>query len=138
MVAVVPSLNGQLLLKDPQSIIAATWNRYSRTPAQTIPILSDLIISLPDTSSRFGNNPDGLINQIQSEFQGVLQRIFGNDRTITVNASYSLNDDQSDYNVNVSVSYTDPNGPGGMIGTSIRIKDGYLSYPDQIVTNTLS
>lgn len=135
MVTVV-SLEGSLYLKDPQSVIAYTLRRYSRTPKNTIPILPDLIISLPYQIAKFGREPDNLVQNIEGDLQRVFSRIFGNERQITVNVSYTKRDTIS-YDTTISIVYTTLSGELQQTGTTITLVNGRLMIPeDQISWET--
>ncbi len=130
MVAVVPSLEGSLYLKDPQSIIAYTLRKFFRTPKDTIPFLDTMIISLPWLVARFGNDPENLCNNIQSDLQNCFDRIFANDRKITVNASYET-DSTDTYFISISVIYVAKSGEIDQVGVSkIGLKNGRLTIPE--------
>lgn len=130
MTACVPSLTGSLLLRDPQSIVAYTLRRYFRQPADTISILSDLIISLPWRVAQCGKDPEALCSAIQTDLQGCLSRIFGNDRRVTVSTSFTR-DQTDEYNVTISVMFTALNGELEQTGTTISLdKNGRLVIPE--------
>lgn len=133
MVNVVPSLEGSLLLKDPQSIIAYQLRRYFRMPKDTIPILADSIISLPWQVARFGKEPDILASNIQSDLQTVLLRIFGDDRKVTVTTNSISNGDDS-FDITISVIYGLANGEITQTGTTISLgSDGRLKIPEDTI-----
>jgi len=125
----VPSLEGKLYLSDPQSVIAYQLRRYSRTHADTIPILSDLIISLPLQIAKYGSEPDDLTSNIQSDLQGVFNRIFAGERNITVNVTHEKISATA-FNVSVSVIYTVLSGELQQTGTTISLVNGRLTIPE--------
>jgi len=137
MVAVVPSLEGSLFLKDPQSIIAYVWRKYCRTPKDTVTILPDLIISLPYQLSKFGREPNVLVTNIQTDLQGVFSRIFGNERSVTVSVT-SVPSGTDGYDVNVSFMYTTLTGELDQVGTTVSIgKQGQLVIPEDTLPFSL-
>lgn len=130
---VVPSLEGSLYLTDPQSVIAYQLRKYFRTPKDTIPILGDLIISLPYQVARFGKQPSILVNNIQSDLQNLFNRIFGNERNITVNANFIL-DDNGGYDVTIAVMYSVSSGEINQTGTTISLgSDGRLKIREDTI-----
>lgn len=132
MAITVPSLTSQTYLTDPQSIIGYQLRRYGRQPKDTVTILPDLIISLPWQIANFGKDPDTLVSNIQSDLQGVFTRIFRNERKVTVNVSHSKIDSGT-YSVSVSVIYTLLSGELQQTGTTLALKNGQLTIPeDQI------
>lgn len=129
MVAAVPSLEGSLFLTDPQSIIAYTLRKYFRTPKDTIPILPDLIISLPWQVARFGKEPELLCQNIQSDLQTTLSRIFADERPITVSVTNVPSGD-SGFDVNIAVMYTLISGDVEQAGTTVSLINGRLVIPE--------
>jgi hypothetical protein len=129
MVTTVPSLEGQLYLKDPLSIIAYTLRRYQRTPKDTVNLLPDLIISLPWQIAQLGKEPDALTRNIQADLQGVFDRIFANERRIEVAVSHTVNDATS-YNISVAITYTAIDGEPKQVGMMIPLKDGRPVIPE--------
>lgn len=129
MGSVVPSLEGSLFLTDPQSIIAYVMRKYFRTPKNTIPIVGDAIISLPWQVARFGKEPDTLVTNMQSDLQKVLERIFANERKITISVNHTPNGD-SGYDVNITAMYTALSGELNQIGTTISLEKGRLVIPE--------
>ena len=128
MVAVVPSHESQLYLKDPVLIIAYTWRKFSRTPADAVPILPDLIISLPQLISLYSDHADTLSNEIQTSFQKCLSRIFGSDRTVIVSVTYEpTSSNLSTYDITVSITYTTNSGELDQIGTTVSLVNGQLN-----------
>lgn len=134
MVACVPTLEGSMYLTDPQSIIAYILRRYFRQPKDTVPILGDLIISLPWQVARFGKQPDLLVTNIQEDLQNCLTRIFGGERKITVSANYT-NDSTTTYEVTISVIYTTVGKEISQLGSTISLKNGRLVIPEDTLAN---
>lgn len=129
MVSAVPSLEGSLFLTEPQSIIAYQLRKYFRTPKDTIPIVGDSIISLPWQVARFGKEPDTLVANMQSDLQKVFERIFTNERKISVSVTHTPNGDGA-YDVNLTVMYTALSGELNQIGTTISLVKGRLVIPE--------
>lgn len=125
----VPSLEGSLFLTDPQSIIAYIMRKYFRTPKNTIPIVGDSIISLPWQVARFGKEPDTLVANIQSDLQKVFDRIFANERKITVSVNHTPNGDAG-YDINITVMFTTLSGELNQLGTTISLEKGRLVIPE--------
>lgn len=137
MVTSVPSLTGSLYVTAPESIIALTLRRYMKTPKHTIPILPDLIISLPWVVARFAKSPDTLCDNIRSDLQGCLDRIFNGERTITVTVNNNLLDEAGNYEVNISIMYTTLSGELSQLATSISLgSDGTLHIPEDKTLNS--
>lgn len=130
MVAAVPSLEGSLYLKDPQSIIAYTLRKYFRTPKDTIPILSDLIISLPWQVAQHGKDPETLTRNIASDLQNCFDRIFAGERRINVSANYTTDGNDGHYEVTISVIYSQISGEIAQTGTTISLRNGRLVIPE--------
>jgi hypothetical protein len=130
MTAAVPTLEGTLLITDPEWIIAYQWKRYARQPAKTIPILADLIPSLPEQISKFGKQPDILARNIQGDMQSVLGRIFSDDRNINVTATATSTGETSCL-ISVNFTYTLLNGEASQTVTSIALnpQTGRLTLP---------
>ena len=134
MVAAVPSLEGSLYLKDPQSIIAYTLRKYFRTPKDAVPLLADEIISLPWQVAQFGKEPDTLVRNMQSDLQNCLNRIFNGERQVTVSVNFTTENNGS-YDVTVSVIYSQLSGEISQTGTTISLKDGRLVIPEDNLNN---
>lgn len=133
----VPSLEGSLYLEDPQSIIGYTLRKYMRTPADTVPLLSDLIISLPMQVARYGKEPDVLCSNIQSDLQSTFVRIFGGERKITVSCTFTSNTN-GNYDVTISVIYTTLSGDIAQTGTTLSLsKDGKILIPEDTLETNL-
>jgi hypothetical protein len=132
MVSIVPSLEGSLYLKDPQSIIAYTLRMYCRTPGSTIPFLSELVISLQAQIALFGKQPDQLVGVMQTDLQGVFGRIFQNERQVTASVTYT-DTSPNTYDVTISVIYTLLNGELSQTGGTISLKDGFLQIPEDTI-----
>lgn len=134
MVAGVPSLEGKIFLTDIESVIAYQWNKFSRVPKGAMPILSDLIISLPQLVAQFGSNPQNLTANIQSDLQNCFNRIYnitaGNPPQVTVTANYTMHDNGG-YDVTVTFLYQTPTDQLAQIATSIALgEDGRLTIPE--------
>lgn len=130
MVTTVPSLEGSLYLTDPQSIVAYQLRKYYRTPKDTIPILSDMIISLPWQVARFGREPDVLCQNMQSDLQGVFDRVFNQERAVTVSVTHTSTG-SGEYDINTSVMYTMISGDVDQGGMTVSIdKNGRLVIPE--------
>lgn len=131
----LPSLEGQLYLRDTQSIIGYTLRRYSRTPKDTVTILPDMIISLPWRIAQFGRDPDSLVFNIQSDLQGVFGRIFANERPIQVSVIHTPGEGNS-YNIEVSIIYTLKSGELEQTGTKLSLDKttGRLSIPEDRIS----
>jgi len=127
----VPSLSGSTFIDDPQSIIAYTLNRFMRMPRHTVPLMDDHIISLPWLAAEYAQDPESLVNQIQSGLQGVFNRVFNGERNITVSVNHTLIDSIS-YDVTISVIYTQLSGDIGTLGTTISLdkNSGRLIIPE--------
>ena len=131
--AFVPSYERSLYIEDIRSIIAYTWNRYCRMPANTIPYLSEYIISLPKQIAQYGRHPEILTVNMKSDLQNVFTRIMAHDgRTITVNTSYSQSSSYANgYDITVSMMYTLLSGELDQIGTTISLgANGRLVIPE--------
>jgi hypothetical protein len=126
----VPSLTGSLYVDDVQSVIAYTLNRFFRTPQHTVPIVPDLIISLPWLVAKFHRDADTLCNNIQSDLQGCFNRIFDAERKITVAVTNALTDASGTYDITISIIYTMLSGEIGQTGATISLKNGRLVIPE--------
>lgn len=135
MTAVVPSLTGSLYIKDPLSVIAYQLRRFFRMPANTMPLLPDMIISLPYLIAQYGREPENLVNNIQSALQGCLSRVFGDERSISVSCSYTDTHDDS-YIVTLSITYAMLNGEINQTGTHIKLVNGRLQIPEDSLINS--
>jgi len=129
MTAVVPSLTGSLYVKDPLSVISYTLRKFFRTPAHAVPLIPDLIISLPYLVARFGNEPENLASNIRSDLQACFTRVFGSDRTVQVDCSYT-DDTNGNYIVTISVTYSMLSGEIGQTGTHVKLVNGRLQIPE--------
>lgn len=138
MVSSVPSLTGAKYITDPESIIAYTLRKYMRTPKHTIPILPDLIISLPWTVAQFHTSPNTLCDNMQSELQNCFNRIFNGERTITVTVNYDTPEDNGNYTVSITVMYATISGDLNPISTSISVgSNGRLVIPEDRILASL-
>jgi hypothetical protein len=102
-------------------------------PANTMPYLSEYIISLPQQISMYGKHPEILTANMKSDLQNVLTRIFANDtRNITVNVSYSQSASYTNgYDITVSFMYTLLSGELDQVGTTISLgSNGRLVIPE--------
>lgn len=125
----VPSLEGSLYLTDPQSIIAYILRRYYRNTKNTVPVLGDLIISLPHQVALFKNEPEKLASNMQADLQRVLSRIFGTERNVTVSVMIEKTGANS-CNFNTSIMYSTKSGDVEQTGTTISLKNGRLDIPE--------
>jgi hypothetical protein len=125
----VPSLEGGLFLTDPQSIIAYTIRKYMRVPKEAVTLLENMIISIRHQVSLHGGQPDVLTNNIQSDLQNVFDRIFQNERQITVSCTYEMTSSNT-YDVTMSVIYSLLSGEIGQTGARITLQDGQLVIPE--------
>jgi hypothetical protein len=127
--ATVPSFENSLYLRDVPSIINYTLRKYRRTPAKTIPYLSDMIISLPRRVADLGLEPDRLASAIQSDLQIVYNRIFNGTPQVTVSALYQA-DSNTAGTITISVIYITPGGTADQTGVSIGLLNGELFIPE--------
>ena len=129
MAAGVPNLGGTFFVTDPQSVIAYTIQRFFRTPGDTIPMFSDQVISLPSLVSQFAREPSVLADNIRSDLQNCLDRIFNGERQIVVSCDYQSADNVvTDYTI--SVTYTKINGDLDQVGITVGLKNGRLIIPE--------
>jgi hypothetical protein len=131
--AMVPSLEGGLYLTDPQSIIAYIIRKYFRTPKEAVTLLENMIVSLRHRVSLHGGQPDVLTSNIQSDLQGVFDRIFRNERQVTVSCTPELTSSNT-YDVTISVIYSLLSGEIGQTGARITLQDGELVIPEDNLT----
>lgn len=127
--ALVPSLEGGLYLKDPQSIIAYTLRKYFRVPKEAVTLLENMIVSLRHQVSLHGGQPEVLTANIQSDLQGVFNRIFQEERQVTVTCTYEMTSTNT-YDVTIAVIYGLLSGEIGQTGTRITLRDGELVIPE--------
>lgn len=134
MAVTVPSLTNSLYLTDTQSIIINVLQRYTRTPQDTIPIFSDLIISLKWTAARFKGEPDNLVAAMTAELQNCYDRIFGNNFLSAVVTWPGVADDNGNYAVTLAVTYTEVSGKPVQTGTTISLTpEGQLIIPEDTI-----
>ncbi len=128
--AKVPSLESSLYLTDPESIIGYTLRKYSRTPKDTVPVLGDMIISLPWDIAEYGRYPDDLVRVIQTNLQNVLGRIFENDRQISVSVIHQ-DDGNGNTVITITISYTALSGEVKQTGSRISLdRNGEFIIPE--------
>lgn len=133
LMAKVPSLESSLYLNDPESIIAYTLRKYSRTPKDTVPVLKDMIISLTWDIAEYGRDPDNLVRVIQTNLQNTFNRIFENDRQISVNVIHQP-DGNGNTTVVITISYTTKTGDLKQTGTRISLdKNGQFVIPEDML-----
>ena len=140
MVAAVPTFTAATYLTDPQSIIGYQINLFERMPKDTMPVLDDLIISLPFLVAKFGQEPDILRPNIEQALQGVFSRIFSTERQVLVSVSYTYDDTTNLYTYLITVTYTLESGEIDQYGSRIYLtSEGRLHIPESTVgANTLS
>jgi hypothetical protein len=133
VVSCVPTLEGSVWVTDPQSIIAYTLRRYCRTPMNTMPFLSDMIISINQQIALYGREPDNLVARIQSDLQNVYNRIFGDEREVSVTATYANKVADNTYDITIAVMYTTTSGELSQTGGTILLVDGMLKIPEDTI-----
>lgn len=136
--ATVPTLGNTLYLRDPARIIAYTIRKFFYASSDVIPDLGSYIISLPDLKSRFASNPDSFTLEIRNALQGCFNRIFQNERTITVAVSYTLRPNQTDYDVSIVVAFTKNNGDIDTVSSGIQLINGRLVIPEDDLSGYFS
>lgn len=135
MTAVVPSLEGSLFLKDTQSIIGYTLRKFFKTPKDAVPILPDMIISLPWLVAKYGKEPSVLVSNIQSDLQTVFNRIFNGSVDIAVITSHVSTSNPNEYDINIAISYMTSGGDITQSGTTLLLKDGQIVLPEDHISN---
>ena len=118
-IPIVPTLDAQSILSNPQDILAYQLRYYITMPLSVSDTTSGLMISLADTVSRYQAIEGNLVRSVTDDLTTVYSRFFPQTGSLTVDVTTSDNGDGT-YNITILLAVI-VNGQSYTLGSDVTV-----------------